>query len=131
MAALMLLPQNTLAGEVKSIKASASGTIFVDADTAFIDVMVKHTAETPKAARDGNQKAVDKLYKALRKAGVQSRHIVAKPIDHPYEACLGKPDQYACFACPRSIVKNGNNKIAITLTEGPTVTVNYIDLVLP
>jgi uncharacterized protein YggE len=81
MAAIMLLPQDTLAKEVNSIKASATGTVFVDADVAFIDVMVKHTAETPKAARAGNQKAVEKLYKALRKVGVQSRHVVAKPID--------------------------------------------------
>jgi uncharacterized protein YggE len=79
--ALLLLPQNSNAGEANSIKASATGTVFVDADVAYIDVMVKHTAETPKAARDGNQKAVDKLYKALRKVGIQSKHVVAKPID--------------------------------------------------
>jgi hypothetical protein len=57
--------------------------------------------------------------------------FVAKPIEHPYNAVLGTSEQYACFACPRSLAKNGNNKITITLDEGPAVTVDYLDLVLP
>jgi len=57
--------------------------------------------------------------------------FVRKPIDHPYEACLGEPNQYACFTCPRATVKDGPNQLAVTLDDGAAVTVHYIDLVLP
>ncbi len=57
--------------------------------------------------------------------------FVAKPLDHPYDAALGEPDQYACFKCPRALVKNGMNALTITLTAGGPATVNYIDLILP
>jgi hypothetical protein len=57
--------------------------------------------------------------------------FVAKPIPHPYDGGLGQAGQYACFTCPREIVKDGVNTIAITMTQGEPATVNYIDLVLP
>ncbi len=56
--------------------------------------------------------------------------FVARPVDHPYEAALGQPDQYACYACPRSLVKDGINELKVTLTDGEPVTLNYIDVVL-
>jgi hypothetical protein len=56
---------------------------------------------------------------------------VRKPLDHPYEAGLGEPGQYACFACPRSAVRDGANRIGIRLDEGPSAAVECIDLVLP
>ena len=59
------------------------------------------------------------------------RDFVRKPIEHPYEGGLGDPKQYACFACPRDVVKGGANEIAVTLTGGPAVVVQYLDLVLP
>ena len=54
-----------------------------------------------------------------------------KPLDHPYEAGLGEASQYACFECARSAVHEGANGIAITLHEGASATVEYVDLVLP
>lgn len=57
--------------------------------------------------------------------------FVRKPIEHPYEAGLGDPNQYACFTLPRDSVKNGLNEIAIELDEGAPSRVEYIDLVLP
>ena len=57
--------------------------------------------------------------------------FVRKPLEHPYEAGLGQPSQYACFACPRALVADGPNRITITLDEGDGATVQYIDLVLP
>ena len=67
----------------------------------------------------------------LNGAGLERTEFVSKPIDHPYEAGLGEPKQYACFACPRALVEDGLNRIAITLDHGGPVTVKYIDLVLP
>ncbi|MFH1918921.1 MAG: hypothetical protein ABIP48_03400 [Planctomycetota bacterium] len=57
--------------------------------------------------------------------------FVRKPLDHPYEAGLGEPSQYACFRCPRAAVQDGPNEIAVTLQEGPTTTIECLDLVLP
>jgi len=57
--------------------------------------------------------------------------FVRKPLDHPYEAGLGEPSQYACFTCPRAAVRDGVNRIAITCEEGPPVTLEYVDVVLP
>jgi hypothetical protein len=57
--------------------------------------------------------------------------FVRKPLDHPYEAGLGQPDQYACFTCPRTAVGDGPNRIALTLIDGDPVSVEYVDLVLP
>ena len=57
--------------------------------------------------------------------------FVSKPLDHPYEAALGQAGQYASFKCPRALIRNGVNKIAITLSAGEPILVDYVDLVLP
>ena len=54
-----------------------------------------------------------------------------KPLAHPYEAALGEPDQYACFACPRSLVSDGPNQLAITLSEGGPAALTYLGVTLP
>ena len=56
---------------------------------------------------------------------------VHKPIDHPYESGMGDPSNYACFKCPRRLVRDGINKIALILEDGPPTTLRYFDLVLP
>lgn len=56
---------------------------------------------------------------------------VEKPLDHPYESGMGEPGQYACFKCPRTVVREGINKIALILEDGGPATVRYLDLVLP
>jgi len=56
---------------------------------------------------------------------------VHKPLDHPYEAGMGEPAAYACFKCPRRLVRDGINKIALILEDGSPATVRYWDLVLP
>ncbi len=56
---------------------------------------------------------------------------IHKPLAHPYESGMGQPNEYACFKCPRALVRNGLNKIALILENGPPVTVRYFDLVLP
>ncbi|MBN1343721.1 MAG: alpha-galactosidase [Phycisphaerae bacterium] len=66
----------------------------------------------------------------LNGAELKPTAFTAKPLDHPYEGGLGQPNQYACFVCPRAIVKNGPNQLAITMTEGKPATVTYIDLIL-
>ena len=68
---------------------------------------------------------------SINGAALQPTAVVLKPIDHPYDAGIGSPKQYACFRCPRAIVKDGVNRIEITLTTGDKATVQYIDLVLP
>jgi len=57
--------------------------------------------------------------------------FVAKPLPHPYEVDLVPADQYACFRCPRAVVKSGMNTITITLAKGPADGLQYVDLVLP
>ena len=54
-----------------------------------------------------------------------------KPLAHPYESGMGEACEYACFTCPRALVRDGINKIALILENGRPVTVRYCDLVLP
>ena len=56
---------------------------------------------------------------------------VHKPITHAYESGMGEPNDYACFVCPRALVRDGINKIVLILEDGRPVTVQYWDLVLP
>ncbi len=56
---------------------------------------------------------------------------VHKPLDHPYQSGMGKPSEYACFKCPRALVRDGINKIALILENGAPVSIRYWDLVLP
>ena len=56
---------------------------------------------------------------------------VHKPIDHPYESGMGDPSNYACFKCPRALVRDGVNKVVLILEDGARTTVQYMDLVLP
>ena len=56
---------------------------------------------------------------------------VRKPLEHPYEAGLGEPGQYACFACPRAAVADGPNRIAVALDEGPAATLECLEVTLP
>jgi hypothetical protein len=57
--------------------------------------------------------------------------FVAKPIDHPFDACLGEAAEFACFACPRRALKAGVNEFAVTLGEGGPAVVEYLDLAYP
>ncbi len=56
---------------------------------------------------------------------------VAKPIDHPYDAWLGEPEEFACFQVPRELVRKGENTIDFLVTEGIRVKLQYLDLALP
>ncbi|MCX7017284.1 MAG: hypothetical protein NTW86_32770, partial [Candidatus Sumerlaeota bacterium] len=56
---------------------------------------------------------------------------VRKPLDHPYEGYLGEPGEHACFTCPRSAVRSGDNEIRVAFTQGETVKLIYLDLTLP
>lgn len=63
-------------------------------------------------------------------AALEPAPYVAKPIDHPYDAALGQPAQYACFRCPPAAIRNGENKVVISLADGGPVTLDYLDLIL-
>lgn len=56
---------------------------------------------------------------------------VQKPLPHPYESGMGEDPEYLCFRCPRRLVRDGINKIALILESGAPATVRYWDLVLP
>ena len=56
---------------------------------------------------------------------------VHKPLTHPYESGMGGQATYACFKCPRRLVRDGINKIALILEDGRPATLRYWDLVLP
>ena len=62
---------------------------------------------------------------------IEPRDYVAKPIDHPYDATIAAPEQYACFACPRHTVREGVNRIAVILERGAPATIQSIDVALP
>jgi hypothetical protein len=57
--------------------------------------------------------------------------FVRKPIDHPYEAYLGTEADHACFACPRSAVRAGENRVALTLSAPSPALLIWLDLTLP
>lgn len=67
----------------------------------------------------------------LNGAVLERRPHIAKPIEHPYGAALGQPSEYACFRCPRKLVRDGVNEISVTLEEGGRMVVEYLDLALP
>ena len=54
-----------------------------------------------------------------------------KPIDHPYDAWLGTPEEFACFHVPHALVKKGENEIEFLVTAGIRVKLRYLDLTLP
>jgi hypothetical protein len=56
---------------------------------------------------------------------------VAKPIDNPYDGGIAASENYACFKCPRQVVHEGINRIAVILEAGGPATVQSIDLALP
>lgn len=57
--------------------------------------------------------------------------FIEKPLDHPYDAGIGEPGQYACFALPRALVRAGDNRIDIQLQSGAATEIQHIDFVLP
>jgi hypothetical protein len=59
---------------------------------------------------------------------LEATEYVAKPIENPYSAYLGQPDQYACFSCPPGIVRDGLNELKITMDHGDPLTIEYLDL---
>jgi hypothetical protein len=67
----------------------------------------------------------------LNGATLEPTGYVHKPLAHPYESGLGNPGEYACFKCPRPLVRDGVNKIAVILEKGAPVLIRYWDLVLP
>ncbi len=69
---------------------------------------------------------------SVRMNGIELQAIayVHKPIEHPYEAALGEPGQYACFSCDPGSVRDGLNRVDITLTSGDKATVRYLDVTM-
>ena len=68
---------------------------------------------------------------AVNGSVLQPTGSVRKPLEHPYEAGLGDPSQYACFICPRKAVRDGLNRVSVTLVTDADVSVQYMDVVLP
>ncbi|MEW6355147.1 MAG: hypothetical protein AB1696_02380 [Planctomycetota bacterium] len=64
-------------------------------------------------------------------APLQRTDFVRKPLDNPHEADIAGPEQYVCYRCPRSAVKDGLNAVTIRIEKGGPATVVYLDLVLP
>jgi hypothetical protein len=62
---------------------------------------------------------------------LEAANYVAKPIDHPYDAFLGHPSDFACFYCPPGIARDGLNQITVSMDGGDPSTVGYLDLVFP
>jgi hypothetical protein len=56
--------------------------------------------------------------------------FVRDPLPNPYPEAQGEPEQYACFACPVTGLKDGANELTVTLEDGPAVNLRYLDLAL-
>ena len=56
---------------------------------------------------------------------------VPKPIDDPYEGGICGPENFACFTCPRALVREGVNRIAVILERGEPARLQCLDLTLP
>jgi uncharacterized protein YggE len=74
------LPTLAVAEEIPTIEVSTTGVVYQDADIAYVDFMVKHTAESTRAAREGNEKALTKFIKAMKKSGIRQSDILIKPL---------------------------------------------------
>ena len=68
---------------------------------------------------------------SLNGAELKAVDYVDKPLPHPYAAYLGTRKEHACFACPRSVVKSGTNKVEVTVLKGIRVKLIFVDLTLP
>lgn len=68
---------------------------------------------------------------AVNGTRLDATDFVAKPLDHPYDDGFRDPKHYACFTCPRALIQDGPNKIAVSLIEGGPATLVYLDVVLP
>jgi hypothetical protein len=68
----------------------------------------------------------------VRWNGVQLKPAayVAKPIHHPYDAFLGRQENYACFTIPPGVVGDGGNQLSVVMDRGEPMRVEYLDLVL-
>jgi hypothetical protein len=52
-------------------------------------------------------------------------------LDHAYEAGLGRPEPYTCFALPRPTVHDGPTRIEVRLAAAPAAERIFLDVVLP
>ncbi|MBT7302869.1 MAG: hypothetical protein HN849_25280 [Victivallales bacterium] len=84
--------------------------------------LLRLMATEDMAARDWSAKMND--------TPLAATESVPAPLAHPYTSAIGKPSQYACFVCPPAWIKNGTNRIEITLRGGKAMTLRYLDLML-
>ncbi len=56
---------------------------------------------------------------------------VSEPYPNPYDTGVGAPDNYKAFILPAALVKDGENKIAVTMKKGGAVRLFYLDIALP
>ncbi|MBI5397441.1 MAG: hypothetical protein HZA91_19255 [Verrucomicrobia bacterium] len=56
---------------------------------------------------------------------------VSEPYPTPYPPMLGKPDEMRAWTVPPAHLRDGTNKLEFTLTNGPRVTLDYLDLAMP
>ena len=64
----------------RTVRVTAEGVAYATPDVAFIDLVAKCTADTMRAAREGNRKGLETLLEALKKAGVEREDIRMKPL---------------------------------------------------
>jgi hypothetical protein len=86
--------------------------------------------------RDGwlrvrSEKAMPPIEVELNGTALEPAAFIRKPIEHPYESFLGEPEQFACFHCPRLLVRAGENVVTVRLSRGGPAKLIYLDVVLP
>jgi len=95
-------------------------------------------APTQHQAKDGllrlmtrEDRAAAEWFVAMNGTELKPVPFVAKPLPHPYDANLNIAGHYACFALPRSTVRDGLNHLALMRRGGSPVVLQYLDVVLP
>jgi hypothetical protein len=53
---------------------------------------------------------------------------VAEPFAVPYPSMLGKPEELRAWLVPAQLLREGSNRVEITLKSGPAATVVFLDL---
>ena len=53
---------------------------------------------------------------------------VSEPYPNPYPPMLGKPDELRAWRVPADVLKDGDNRIEITMAEGKAAKLDFLDL---
>ena len=98
--------------------------------TFSLDMTLAHSPQSLFRLRTVEDASVCRWSVAINGTRLAATGFVLKPIEHPYNAFLGEPNQFACFRSESPLIRPWRNDIAVTLESGNPVTLDYLDLAL-